>query len=176
MDNSLRDPAYRHRSSTRRFSGTSTAQSAMATNAILVLSLAFAFANQNRQLADREYGAVNSTRIDVASYETACALPEWLASRMPEDFTDDYTHIVELDLTFSDLSVFRPDELRELSACSAVHTIRLHNPTLTAEMRDALLAFPNLVTVHTREYFPAHTSHECDLRRDCLPGVTICFE
>lgn len=148
----------------------------MATNAILILAMLYSFANVNHQLSIREYDAVNATRVDIATYETAYALPEWIMSRMSPDLGLDYSHIVELDLTFSDLSVFCPDEVRTLSACSAVHTLRLHNPTLTLKMRDALLAFPNLKKIYVREYFPADASHECDLRQDRLPGVTVYLE
>ena len=128
----------------------------------------------HRTVSHAEHRALDTTTLDVAGYyEEYCAIPAWLTRFLPSDVVSDYTHVSGLDLTFNELSGYDADEMRQLLPCAYVSTIRIYNPTLSGEMRDALLEFPNLSRIEFMEYHNAVENHACDLRQDPLPGITI---
>ncbi|MEL6106059.1 MAG: hypothetical protein AAFU85_08485 [Planctomycetota bacterium] len=129
----------------------------------------------------QEYSAferkmLDETCFDIADFEAACVLPDWLSRLLPEQTRRDYTHITYLDLTFNELSGFTAVELNEELPKHYVEQIRIYNPTLSGEMRDVLLGFPRLKRIMVLELNRPVESHECDLRTDALSGIHVVFE
>ena len=151
----------------------------MRTVLVFVALAAFFFAflcwhvRTHRQACIDEWDALNSTSLDIYGEETECLLPQWLTPYLPRSIVSDFTHVTELHLIFNDLSKCDPSQMRCFSSCRHLHTIYIHNPTLSREMHDAVLSIPNLSTISARNWFPAIEDHEYNLRIDSIAGLKI---
>jgi len=121
----------------------------------------------------REYGAIESGKLDIYGYEEETVLPAWLAGRLPHSFASCFVHITDIDLQFNDLSVCEPRDVRELHACEWVHTLRIPNATLSPDMFAAITSFPRLKTIYFRDWFDGEVQGSVDLRNVKIDGVRL---
>jgi len=121
----------------------------------------------------REYGAIESGKLDIYGYEEETVLPAWLAGRLPPALASCFVHITDINLQFNDLSVCEPGDVRELHACKWVHTLRVPNATLPPDMFAAITSFPRLKTIYFRDWFDGEVQGSVDLRNAKVDGVRL---
>jgi hypothetical protein len=125
----------------------------------------------------REYTAIEVMgKLDISGYQTENSLPVWLVKILPETIAQDFEHITDINLSFNHLSYCRAMDVRDLHACCRVHTLRLHNVTVTKEMYEAIAGFPRLKTLYIRDWFDEGPPCEVDLRSLKIPGVQTIVE
>ena len=139
----------------------------------LVFAAARHFYNIHKQSNVRELDAISVWKLDIYGYETENALPDWLSAQLPQEIALCFEHIYEIDLQFNDLSVCDPSDVRDLHACEWVHTLRVPNVTMSAEMFDAVSQFPRLKNIYIRNWYDEDDAHDVDLRDATVAGVTI---
>ena len=134
------------------------------------------FYGYHRSGAEREYEAIERYALDIYGFETESSLPNWLNNRLPTETRLDFEHITEIDLQFNNLSECDPNDVVDLHACKWVHTLRVPNATMSQEMFDAIMGFPNLRNLHVRDWFDRVSTHDVVLQPGVRAGVVIALE
>ncbi len=142
----------------------------------VVLAAGKAFHDYHRLGAVRETDAIEKQVLDIYGYERASSLPNWLTNWLPADTTLDFQHVTEIDLQFNDLSDCDPADVVDLHACKWVRTLRVPNATMTREMFDAVMGFPNLRELYVRDWFDRVPEHEVTLETGVVSGIKIVCE
>lgn len=134
------------------------------------------FHDYHRLSAVREIDAIEKQVLDIYGYESASLLPKWLTDCLPADTARDFQHVTEIDLQFNDLSYCDPADVVALHSCKWVRTIRVPNATMTREMFDAVMGFPNLRELYVRDWFDRVPEHDVILQSGVVSGIKIVCE
>lgn len=117
------------------------------------------FRSHHHQAKLDEIDALEKGVVDIFNHEWASVLPDSIVRYLPVSIAQDFKHVTEIDLLFSDLSFCSPADIRDLHRCEWVHTVRIPNPTMTAEMYEAIIGFPRLRTIYYRHWFESRSEH-----------------
>ena len=143
---------------------------------VFVVAAGKSFHDYHRLGAEREQAAIEQQALDIYGYETASSLPKWLTDLLPADTWRDFLHVTEIDLQFNDLSDCDPADVVDLHACKWVRTIRVPNATMTRQMFDAVMGFPNQKELYVRDWFDRVPEHEVIVKTGVESGIKIVCE
>ena len=142
----------------------------------VVLAAVKSFHAYHRLGVVRETDAIEKQVLDIYGYERTSSLPNWFTACLPADTALDFQHVSEIDLQFNDLSNCDPADVVDLHACKWVHTLRVPNATMTHEMFDAVMGFPNLRELYVRDWFDRVPEHDVTLETGVVAGIKIVNE
>ena len=147
---------------------------------VLLIAIAFGCGvrgwHRHGSVSVLEMEAIDRQFLDIGC-EYECCLPTWVEQVVPASLSRQYSHVVEIEISFDDLAMVSPDELASYHSCEFVRVLKVGNLTLPRAMLDEMLKFPRLekivVTPHHHTY---HGADAVNLSRFESDSVEILIE